>query len=357
MFGPWVFGVAIFTSLILTGSYFYKLTQYLVDGIPFSTVGYLFLLFTPNVIAKTLPMAMLLATLLAFSRLSRESEIVALKASGVSAVRMILSVLYFGIFVGIISFGFNELIVPGTSLKATNIQADIIKQLSSSRIRPESYPLYDNGKFVAQVSAKDFSATDNILRGVSLVAYNQEGNPTFVLLAKEIAYDDHNWHIRNGAKLLSADGRSFVHIIDNAWPQQVPQITFNPKDLVIKRLNDLDALSLIQIKNQLDRIGKDRYFDPSQKLNLEYGFWNKISLPLTAIAFGLLGAPIGIRGPRSNVTSGFWIAVLILFGYIILTNLMAVSAKGGVISAPVASFLPILLILASAAAIMYKKNL
>jgi lipopolysaccharide export system permease protein len=231
-----------------------------------------------------------------------------------------------------------------------------MKKLAETRIRPESSPLYEKGKLVAMVSARDFSTTENVLRGATVVTYDSTGKPAFVLLAKEILYEDHGWHLQGGAALLSADGRTYVRILEDAWPQQVPQLTFTPRDLITRKLIDLDSLSMRQIQDQLKRAKENPHFDPSQKLNLEYGFWNKIALPLSAIIFGLVGAPLGIRSPRSNVSSGFWISVLILFGYIMLTNLMAVNARGGMLSPALASFVPLTVGLICAIIIIYRKN-
>src|SRR6188474_1121489 len=88
IFGPWLFGVAIFTVLIWAGSFLFKFTEYLVSGIEMSTVIKLTVLTLPAIMAKTFSMATLLAGLLAFGRLSSDSEIVALRAAGASIGRI-----------------------------------------------------------------------------------------------------------------------------------------------------------------------------------------------------------------------------------------------------------------------------
>jgi len=112
LFGPWIFGVAIFSTLILAGSFLFELTRYIAQGANIMQVAQLAAMLTPGVVAKTFPMAVLLATLLAFGRLSGDSEIVALRAGGVSLPRIIAPVGVFGFLVSLLTVGFNELVVP-----------------------------------------------------------------------------------------------------------------------------------------------------------------------------------------------------------------------------------------------------
>jgi lipopolysaccharide export system permease protein len=70
----------------------------------------------------------------------------------------------------------------------------------------------------------------------------------------------------------------------------------------------------------------------------------------------LVGAPLGIRNHRSGAASGFWLAVIIIFIYMLLSNVLAITAQGGAIPAWVASFTPIVLGVAAGAYLTYIKN-
>ncbi len=81
MLGPWIFGVAIFTVIILAGTSLFQLTNYIVNGIPPTMIFSLTALLLPGIMVKSFAMAVLLASLLSFGKLSGDSEIVALKAA------------------------------------------------------------------------------------------------------------------------------------------------------------------------------------------------------------------------------------------------------------------------------------
>lgn len=357
LIGPWVFGVAIFTVLIMAGTYLFKITDYLVQGIAPATIMELTLLLLPGVLAKTFPMATLLATLLAFGRLSGDSEIVALRACGTSVMRMMGPVSIFGLLVAALAFGFNEVLVPQAAIRGAALQADIGKQLERSAARPIFQPIYEAGRLAGLLTARDFSLLTRTLRGAHVVTYDKNAAPTLILFANELRYEsDEQWRITGGGRLLSADGKTLVELKGDAWPTAVPKVTATPQDLFAGVVKDLDSYSMSQIRDQIAKARQNPQFDQGQLANLEFGYWNKIALPLAALVFALVGSPLGIRNHRTGAATGFWLSVIIIFGYMLVANLMAVYAQGGALPAYVASFMPITLGMVAAAFAIAKKN-
>ena len=80
------------------------------------------------------------------------------------------------------------------------------------------------------------------------------------------------------------------------------------------------------------------------------------ALPLAALVFGLLGAPLGIRNHRAGNATGFGLAIAIIFLYFLLTNVMAIAAQGGLVPSYVASFLPVLIGLVTAIVLVQRRN-
>lgn len=357
LFGPWAFGVAIFTVLIMAGTYLFKLTDYVVQGIGIGTIMELTVLLLPGIMAKTFPMAVLLATLLAFGRLSSDSEIVAIKACGTSLVRVMAPVAGFGFCVALLAFFFNEILVPGASLRATVIQQEIAKKIDIKSQRPTFYPVYEQNRLTALVTARDFNFTRRALTDAVVVTFDKQGGFSFTLFANELIYsDDKDWKIRGGGRVLSYDGTFFANLSGDVWPTQVPKQTFTPKQLLAGNLKDLDALSMRQIREQIDNAKANPSFDRGQLANLEFGYWNKVAVPLAALIYALVGAPLGVRNHRTSAASGFWLSVIIIFAYMMLANFMAIYAQGGVLPSWVASFLPLALGLAVGAVAIRLKN-
>ncbi|MFN3728628.1 MAG: LptF/LptG family permease [Fimbriimonadaceae bacterium] len=357
LFGPWAFGVGIFTVLIMAGTYLFKITDFIVQGIPPLVILELTILLLPGVIAKTFSMAMLLASLLAFGRLSSDSEVVAMRAAGASIRRMMVPVGVFGFAVSLLFFTVNETVVPAASLRATVIQSEIAKTLDVKATQPMNFSQFDEGRLVANVSAVDFSFQARTLRGVTVVAYNEAGEPGWVMFAKELEYHSpESWRLRGGGRLLSADGTESIVLDGDAWPPQLPKASFTPETLIAPSLKDLDSFSMRQMGEEIAKAKANPRFSPSQIANLEFGYYNKVALPLAALVFGLVGAPLGIRNHRTGVASGFWMSIVIIFGYMLLANFLAVNAQGNVIPASVASLLPVGIGLVCGFALIWRRD-
>lgn len=359
MFGPWGFGVAMFTVLIMAGSFLYELTRYLSDGASPFQVLQLTIVLLPGVMAKTFPMAMLLSGLLAFGRLSSDSEIVAIKASGVSVGRIMVPVATFGILVALMTFAFNDKLVPSATQKAIGIKKLIDNELKGQTAQEMSQGIYQDKKLKASFWAQDFSFEHRTLTNVVLTVYDTEERPSAYVFANELEYtDEKKWVARGGVTMTPATGGSFARF-DNAFPPGVPEIDSTPAELLAKALRDLDALPMEEMGNQIKKLRSIPKQTPDlqkQVINLEFGYWNKIALPLAALVFGLVGAPLGIRSHRVPASAGFWIAVIIILAYMFLANVMSISAQGGRVPAYVASFLPIVIGLIVGGYLIHKRN-
>ena len=94
--GPLTFALTALTSLLLLNYIAKRFGELVGKGLPWTAIAEFFLLSIPFTVELTLPMAVLVATLHAFSRLAAENEVTALKASGVSLRRVMVPVLVAG---------------------------------------------------------------------------------------------------------------------------------------------------------------------------------------------------------------------------------------------------------------------
>jgi lipopolysaccharide export system permease protein len=92
LISPFLFGVGAFTSVVLAIDSLFELLRKVVEsGLPLNIALEIFLLKLPYVMVYSFPMSTLLATLMTYSRLSSESELIALRGCGVSVYRMVLT--------------------------------------------------------------------------------------------------------------------------------------------------------------------------------------------------------------------------------------------------------------------------
>ena len=104
-----VFAIALFTLIWLAPDTLFKLTQYVFSGqISWQQASLMFLYHLPEVLQNTIPVAVLLGTIVLFQRLSQNYELVAFFASGISAARILRSVLWIGLFFGLLHAGSGD---------------------------------------------------------------------------------------------------------------------------------------------------------------------------------------------------------------------------------------------------------
>ena len=90
MGNSFLFGVLVFSVLLVAGDLLFQVANLMIDkGVALGVVIRLFVYKLPEVVVMTLPMASLLSSLLTFGRLSSQSEIVAVRAAGISFRRIV----------------------------------------------------------------------------------------------------------------------------------------------------------------------------------------------------------------------------------------------------------------------------
>ncbi len=360
--GPWVFGVAMFSTLLMAATYLNRIADYIVHGLPLSLVVKITLLLMPAMLVNSFAMAVLLAGLLSFGRLSGDSEIVALRAAGASMIRIIRPVMAFSFVIGVATFFFNNNVVPPAAAESQKLVLDIANKSQGVKGQPVSFPLVQDKKMMGQLMAQAFDISQSTLNGVTIVAYDKDLKPSVYLWCNTLEYipdkthQGHDkWHAKGGGSIIPADGGQITHF-DEMWPQQVVQPTQSPEDIITLNNGDMSIYSMAQIQHQIDRGRRDKTLTSDHIHNLEYGYWNKISVAVAAFIFGALGAVLGIRNQRASTASGFALAIGIIFGYFALANFMNVWAMSGVLPAWLASFAPIIIGCVAAGVLMWRRN-
>ena len=121
----------------------------------------------PFIIAMTTPMAVLIATLYAFSRLAAENEITALRASGVGMARLLLPVIFAGGFFAMLMVAFNDQVLPRTNHRLRKLQTDIARKKPTFALREQVINEVSPGKLFLRTMKID--GADDLMRDVMII--------------------------------------------------------------------------------------------------------------------------------------------------------------------------------------------
>lgn len=364
LIGPWAFGVALFGALLFAATYLGRVAEYISKGLSGDLVGQATMLILPGILVQTFAMSMLLASLLAFGRLSSDSEIVAIRAAGVSLFRVIAPVSGFALCVAAVAFLANETIVPASAKRLLMLADQITRQLDGSSEKGTSYPITEKGVLKGMVVAKSFIVSEGVLLGALITSYDKDGFPSAYVYADRLEFDPNKfksgggWRIRGKATLTRADGSQVLTLDEGAWPPDVPEVTFSVEDLLKKGQKTFEPFSMRELREiiQKEDAATTKTMTAKELRNFQYGYWNKIALPLAAFIFGTLGAALGVRNHRTGTAAGFALAIAIIFGYFTIANFMNVWALGGSFPPFVASFTPIVIGLVASVIIIWRRN-
>ncbi len=179
---PFVGGFSLITLIWILNLLFKELNRFLSKGLPASVIIEFFALSLAWIIALTIPMAALIATLMAFGRMSADNEITAIKASGISFYRIIAPVISAGAVLTILLIWFNNSVLPDFNHRLRNLLQDIARKKPTMRIEPGVW--YDElSHYGILVSAIEDSAGVSKIYNVMLNDYS-EVNVTTTLIAE-----------------------------------------------------------------------------------------------------------------------------------------------------------------------------
>jgi lipopolysaccharide export system permease protein len=122
---PFLFALTALTSLMLLSQIAKKFGSLVGKGLPWTVIAEVFALSIPFIVAMTLPMAVLLAVLYAFSHLAADNEITAMRASGISVYQILVPVFAWGVFMTALNFVFVDQVLPRSNARLRSLLIDI----------------------------------------------------------------------------------------------------------------------------------------------------------------------------------------------------------------------------------------
>ncbi|HEY9649808.1 MAG TPA: LptF/LptG family permease [Coleofasciculaceae cyanobacterium] len=320
---PFLFGMGLFSSIGVTiGTLFDVLRRAVDAGLPASLVLKVLVLSFPQFIAYAFPTSVLLATLLTYSRLSSDSELVALRSCGVSIYRLVLPAIVLSFVVTGITFVFNEYVVP-----AANYQATLTMEKALDEEKPafkERNILYQEFGEVEQPDGEKDKRLKRLfyaekfdgqkMNGLTILDWSQNGLNQIVTSESATWNPSKNtWDFFNGTIYLISQDASYRNIV--RFQQQQLQLPRTPLDLANKG-RDYDEMNITQARERLELERLSGNEDKIRKLLIR--IQQKIALPFACVVFGLVGGALGNRPQRTSKATGFGVSVLVIFAYYML---------------------------------------
>ncbi|WP_340587284.1 LPS export ABC transporter permease LptG [Erythrobacter alti] len=273
----------------------------------------------PQLASRFLPYSVLLATIITLAGLNQNSEVIAMKAAGLSAHQILAPLLLSGLVVSVISFGFNERVVTRANATLSAWEGvDFAQVPDDPATRSNVY--FNDGRDVLMAASASGTAEDTVFTGVTFYERDDNGMIVRQINADSARFADPGWELQNASAFSVA--RAQTQEIDELTIAQ--GVTLGQVEL--GRVNP-DAETLPQLSRSIAALqSSGRRTD-----ELEAKWWHKISGPLSAMLMPLLGAVAGFGLARSgNLFVRAIFGMALGFAYFVVDNAaLAMGSFGG----------------------------
>jgi lipopolysaccharide export system permease protein len=341
---PFLFGIGLFTALGLSiGTLFELIRRVTESGLPLTLALKILLLRIPGFVALAFPMSILLACLLAYSRLSSDSEIIALRSVGLKVYRLVVPALILSLIVTGMTFFINDVVTPSANREATITLTEALNKVKPTfKDRNILYPEYkkveQNGNSYTVLQrlfyAEEFNGEE--MKDLTILDLSREGlNQILTAQTAKWNIADNVWEFSDGTiYLISPDG-AYRNIV--RFEHQQLALSRAPLDLA-KRKPRSEEMTISEAKEYLQVVRLEGDEKSIRKLLVR--IQSKISLPFVCLVFGLIGSALGLRPQNTNKATGFGICVVLIFSYYLLSFVTESMGIWGIITPVIAAWSP-----------------
>ena len=340
-----IMGVLVFTSIIFASDTFITLIKQIsMYGIPFKIAFLIIILHLPSVFVMTIPMGVLLATVMTLNGLSLSSEITVMRACGIGINRIAKPIFIFAIVMACISFVMNETIVPVMTKQSTDLAlyAFSKKNIPEGKEHFTFKEVKEGGTLKRLFYVGD--CTEGILHNITVLDASKEGTIQ-ILQAREGDTTEEGWRFKKGAVYTVTDNGKALD-------------TTLFEDTVVKFGMDLSKEMNRNLANEHNFIQLCIVLtkpDIAENRELKINLFDKIALPLTTVVLVLIGVPLAITPPRVRYNRGFLFSILIIFAYYLIRALSISFGEAGTLAPALAAFLPNIVLTIAGIGLYYRK--
>ena len=360
------FAISAFTIVSLSVGVMFDLIRKIVEfGLPIIVALKIFFLSLPGFLVLAFPMSVLLSCLLTYGNLSSNSEILALKSLGINNFRIILPSLSLALFMTLLTFIFNDNLVPISN----RVAADIMENNIGKSIKTEkgkyniSFSKY--GSILDANTNKPIdSAThlthifyarrflNNVMYEVTVVDLSKKGTKILIAADNGKFVDQLNsWEFSNGEMIITNDEGSvstisfdtYKYPLDNG-PSKLAAIPSDAKNMTISEARKAEEMYAMAGNIKESRKMKVRIYE-------------KITLPFSCIVFSLIGSTLGIKqNIRSSKSQGFGLSIIIIFLYYLTCFVFSSMGIVGLITPFLSAWIPVFIFLGFGTLLVRRSN-
>lgn len=318
-------GLLLFTFVIFMRDVGKLLELIVRNSAPLPSVAEIFFLTLPTALTITIPMGVLVGILIGLSRLATDSEITAMRASGIGAGSFVAIISVFSIAAWMVAMVNNVWFAPQSAAALVHLQNSLKTSQASFEVQPRVF--YENFKnYVLYVQDTQPTRGAALWKNVFLADISNPGAPKVTLSKQAVVVNED----QNTLRLHLTDGSQHETLPRN--PGQYNITTFNQSDVPIELPQTAAEVRRDPPAAELSTAELlARSHDPDQSRGRWYQieFHRRLALPTACLVLALVGIPLGLSSKKGGKSTGFILTILLVFLYYLISLAGVAVARQG----------------------------
>lgn len=322
--------ILAFSILFLIADMFNDLGEFLEYKASLAVIVKYFILKMPGNIRFILPISVLLACMYTMANFGRFREVTAMRASGISLLRCGGAIYFCAFIVTLVIFWFNEALVPYTERENFII-----------------YRRIQNPDFAMEMTMLQYRSSDK-MRDWLFRSFDAQGIQKEVIMKKYFRGDDGKKHIAwdihaDSAKYLPDQGWEFKNVVKTPYSSKffiagtsetIPSLKIPAEEIpetpeqimnAVKPPEDLPSTAI------LDILQSNKNMAPSLRNVYSTILYFRLAFPWACFLGVFLGLPLAAKNERGGIFLSIAVAVGVVVGYQMLTQVFLVLGKQGLV--------------------------
>ncbi|HSF16842.1 MAG TPA: LptF/LptG family permease [Vicinamibacteria bacterium] len=320
-------GVGVFTFVLMLNEILRFAQSLVTQSATFGETLGIFLNLLPSVLCLTIPMGFLLGVLIALGRLAADSEIVAMRASGVSLYRLLVPISLAAASAWLLTSHLIISVLPDANQRVRQLIFQVMTSQAGTEIRPRVFydRLFPNYMFLALDTPTGSDSWENVIVAdlsrpeTPRVTFAERGRLLVDPVKRTVTFYLEDSEVHQVSQNQPDDYQRQVS--REIWLPLPTQTFFPPEDVDVPR--GARELGLAELRASYAETKLPIYLTEIHK---------KFSIPFACFVFGVMGLALGIRNRRDGRSWGFVVSLAIIFFYYVLIDIGESMARHGRLS-------------------------
>jgi LPS export ABC transporter permease LptG/LPS export ABC transporter permease LptF len=321
-------GASVFTFVIFMRELTRILEAVVRNSAPFPSVAEIFFLTLPAALKVTIPMGVLVGILLGLSRMAADSEVTAMRASGVSVRKFLRIISVFGVAAWLLALVNTVIVEPRSAAALAGLQNKLAATQISFEVQPHVF--YEGFKnhvlYVEDISSASGAA---VWKNVFDADISTPGAPKITIAKEAIVSASGTEAIR--LHLINGE----THDTNSRTPDQYTITTFEETDIAISLP---PVTKPAQEVVPVAQLSTRELYRQKYNSNKEFARWywiefnRRLALPTACLVLVLIGIPLGLSAKKGGKGAGFVLTIILVFIYYFISIIGVSLARGGKMS-------------------------